>query len=201
MFTYWFTSNCFSLGQVALLRLPLIRNKFGIPERIKHPPSALPQNGGLIESMKKGEHSLVHSILMTESLSCCRYDLFTFAGPGWKNAQLAQQLEERERRIKNHLNLAAKGQSQLHRSFVFALTLWHWCSAYIKCSSMYFVCQFIQHNPLKPLQKEKALPLVATDGPILANHWCHHFLDKLVNLGGNFRCALLLIKNRLVHLD
>lgn len=30
--------------------------------------------------------------------------------PGWKNAQLAQQLEERERRIKNHLDLAAKGE-------------------------------------------------------------------------------------------
>lgn len=29
---------------------------------------------------------------------------------GWKNAQLAQQLEERDRRIKNHLDLAAKGK-------------------------------------------------------------------------------------------
>ncbi|KAG7999437.1 Mitochondrial inner membrane protein OXA1L [Nibea albiflora] len=29
--------------------------------------------------------------------------------PGWKNAQMAQQLQERERRIKNHLDLAAKG--------------------------------------------------------------------------------------------
>lgn len=28
---------------------------------------------------------------------------------GWKNAQLAQQLEERERRIKNHLDIASKG--------------------------------------------------------------------------------------------
>lgn len=81
VFTYWLTSNCFSLGQVALLRHPLIRDKFKIPERIKHPASAMPQNDGLIESMKKG----------------------------WKNAQLAQQLEERERRIKNHLDLAAKG--------------------------------------------------------------------------------------------
>lgn len=30
--------------------------------------------------------------------------------PGWKNAQLANQLEEREKRIKGHLDLAAKGQ-------------------------------------------------------------------------------------------
>uniref|UniRef100_UPI0037E74A48 mitochondrial inner membrane protein OXA1L n=1 Tax=Semicossyphus pulcher TaxID=241346 RepID=UPI0037E74A48 len=81
VFTYWLTSNCFSLGQVALLRHPLVRDRLGIPERIKHPASAMPQNDGLIESMKKG----------------------------WKNAQLAQQLEERDRRIKNHLDLAAKG--------------------------------------------------------------------------------------------
>ncbi|XP_030609623.1 mitochondrial inner membrane protein OXA1L isoform X2 [Archocentrus centrarchus] len=81
IFTYWLTSNCFSLCQVALLRHPVIRNKLKIPERIKHPDSAMPQSDGLIESMKKG----------------------------WKNAQLAQQLEERERRIKNHLDLAAKG--------------------------------------------------------------------------------------------
>lgn len=81
VFTYWLTSNCFSLGQVALLKHPLVREKLRIPERIQHPPSALPQNEGFIVSMKKG----------------------------WKNAQLAQQLEERERRIKNHLDLAAKG--------------------------------------------------------------------------------------------
>ncbi|XP_070710398.1 mitochondrial inner membrane protein OXA1L [Pempheris klunzingeri] len=81
VFTYWLTSNCFSLGQVALLKHPYVRKKLNIPERIKHSPSALPQNEGFIESMKKG----------------------------WKNAQLAQQLQERERRIKNHLDLAAKG--------------------------------------------------------------------------------------------
>lgn len=81
VFTYWMTSNCFSLGQVALLKHPLVREKLKIPERIQHPASALPQNEGFIQSMKKG----------------------------WKNAQLAQQLAERERRIKNHLDLAAKG--------------------------------------------------------------------------------------------
>ncbi|XP_041635736.1 mitochondrial inner membrane protein OXA1L [Cheilinus undulatus] len=81
VFTYWLTSNCFSLGQVALLKHPLVRQKLRIPERIQHPASAMPQNEGFIESMKKG----------------------------WKNAQLAQQMEERDRRIKNHLDLAAKG--------------------------------------------------------------------------------------------
>uniref|UniRef100_A0A3B5AIU8 OXA1L mitochondrial inner membrane protein n=1 Tax=Stegastes partitus TaxID=144197 RepID=A0A3B5AIU8_9TELE len=81
VFTYWLTSNCFSLAQVALLRHPLVRQRFKIPERIKHPAAVMPQQDGLLDSMKKG----------------------------WKNAQLAQQLEERERRIKNHLDLAAKG--------------------------------------------------------------------------------------------
>ncbi|XP_059363366.1 mitochondrial inner membrane protein OXA1L-like [Carassius carassius] len=81
VFTYWMTSNLFSLGQVALLRHPVVREKLCIPERITHPPSALPPDEGFIKSIKKG----------------------------WKNAQLAQQLEERERRIKGHLDLAAKG--------------------------------------------------------------------------------------------
>uniref|UniRef100_A0A8C9SFD1 OXA1L mitochondrial inner membrane protein n=1 Tax=Scleropages formosus TaxID=113540 RepID=A0A8C9SFD1_SCLFO len=81
VFTYWLTSNLFSLGQVALLRHPAVRRKLNIPERIKHPSSALPKNEGFIKSIKTG----------------------------WKNAQLAQQLEERENRIKNHLDLAAKG--------------------------------------------------------------------------------------------
>ncbi|XP_059210711.1 mitochondrial inner membrane protein OXA1L isoform X2 [Centropristis striata] len=81
VFTYWLTSNSFSLAQVALLRHPLVRERLRIPERIKHPTDALPKNEGLIQNMKKG----------------------------WKNANLAYQLEERERRIKNHLDLAAKG--------------------------------------------------------------------------------------------
>ncbi|KAK5848281.1 hypothetical protein PBY51_005909 [Eleginops maclovinus] len=81
VFTYWLTSNCFSLGQVALLRHPFVRDKLKIPARIQHPSSAMPQNEGLIESLKKG----------------------------WKNAQLAQQLAEREKRINNHLDLASKG--------------------------------------------------------------------------------------------
>ncbi|CAL8377784.1 unnamed protein product [Boreogadus saida] len=81
VFTYWLTSNSFSLCQVALLRHPWVREKLSIPQKIVHPASALPANDGFVESLKKG----------------------------WKNAQLGQQLEERERRIKNHLELAAKG--------------------------------------------------------------------------------------------
>ncbi|XP_036374816.1 mitochondrial inner membrane protein OXA1L-like [Megalops cyprinoides] len=81
VFTYWLTSNVFSLGQVALLRHPAVRQRLNIPERITHPPAAMPPSEGFIKSIKTG----------------------------WKNAQLSQQLQERERRIKNHLDLAARG--------------------------------------------------------------------------------------------
>ncbi|XP_043100060.1 mitochondrial inner membrane protein OXA1L [Puntigrus tetrazona] len=81
VFTYWMTSNLFSLGQVALLRHPFVRQKLRIPERVTHQPSALPPNDGLIKSIKEG----------------------------WKNAQLAHELEEREKRIKGHLEMAARG--------------------------------------------------------------------------------------------
>ncbi|XP_072543740.1 mitochondrial inner membrane protein OXA1L [Salminus brasiliensis] len=81
VFTYWLTSNLFSLGQVALLKHPAIRKFFRIPVSIVHPPSALPSNEGLIKSFKKG----------------------------WKDVQVAHQLEERERRIKGHLDIASKG--------------------------------------------------------------------------------------------
>ncbi|XP_060769699.1 mitochondrial inner membrane protein OXA1L [Neoarius graeffei] len=81
VFTYWMTSNLFSLGQVALLRHPAVREKLRIPPRVTHAPSALPPSDGFVESVRKG----------------------------WKNAQLAHQLQERERRIKDHLDIAAKG--------------------------------------------------------------------------------------------
>ncbi|XP_043914314.1 mitochondrial inner membrane protein OXA1L isoform X2 [Protopterus annectens] len=81
VFTYWMTSNVFSLAQVAFLNIPAVREKLKIPERVQHDPSVLPKSEGFIKSMKTG----------------------------WKNAQLAQQLEERERKIKHHLDIAAKG--------------------------------------------------------------------------------------------
>ncbi|KAI4808258.1 hypothetical protein KUCAC02_000322 [Chaenocephalus aceratus] len=51
VFTYWLTSNCFSLGQVALLRHPLVRERLKIPAMIPHP---IPANSdGLLESIRK----------------------------------------------------------------------------------------------------------------------------------------------------
>ncbi|XP_069796943.1 mitochondrial inner membrane protein OXA1L [Narcine bancroftii] len=81
VFTYWLTSNLFSLLQVGFLRIPVVRQKLRIPERIKHDPALLPSREGFIKGMKSG----------------------------WKNAQAAQQMAERERRIKQHLDIAAKG--------------------------------------------------------------------------------------------
>ncbi|XP_040272787.1 mitochondrial inner membrane protein OXA1L [Bufo bufo] len=81
VFTYWVTSNFFSIAQVAFLRIPAVRKKLRIPEHIKHDASVLPQQEGFIKSLKNG----------------------------WKNAQLAQDLEQREHKIKHHLDIAAKG--------------------------------------------------------------------------------------------
>lgn len=138
VFTYWLTSNCFSLGQVALLRLPVVREKFNIPEKIKHPASALPQNDGFVQSIKKGGFLYAgwRNLIIQLFNVCC----WSFCA-GWKNAQLAQQLEERERRIKNHLDLAAKGQShrficqlcQLNARFVHILLT--------KCLKWYKKCK------------------------------------------------------------
>lgn len=54
VFTYWMTSNLFSLGQVALLRHPAVRKKLRIPAHIIHPTSALPPSEGFVESVRKG---------------------------------------------------------------------------------------------------------------------------------------------------
>ncbi|XP_073431569.1 mitochondrial inner membrane protein OXA1L [Dendrobates tinctorius] len=81
VFTYWVTSNFFSIAQVAFLRIPAVRQKLRIPEQIKHDSSVLPTQDGFIKSMKSG----------------------------WNNAQLAQQLNDREHKIKHHLDIAAKG--------------------------------------------------------------------------------------------
>lgn len=81
VFMYWLSSNLFSLSQVACLRIPAVRNVLKIPQRVVHDASKLPPREGFLQSFKKG----------------------------WKNAELTHQLQERERRIQNHLELAARG--------------------------------------------------------------------------------------------
>ncbi|XP_020863879.1 mitochondrial inner membrane protein OXA1L isoform X1 [Phascolarctos cinereus] len=81
VFIYWFSSNLFSLAQVGFLQIPAVRTWLCIPKRIIHEPSQLPTQEGLIKSLKTG----------------------------WKNAQTAHQLKEREHRMRDHLQLAARG--------------------------------------------------------------------------------------------
>ncbi|KAM6180497.1 mitochondrial inner membrane protein OXA1L [Erethizon dorsatum] len=81
VFVYWLSSNMFSLVQVSCLRIPAVRTVLKIPPRIVHDPDRLPPREGLITGFKKG----------------------------WKNAEIAHQLRERERRMQNHLELAARG--------------------------------------------------------------------------------------------
>lgn len=81
VFMYWFSSNMFSLGQVLCLRIPAVRTVLKIPQRVVHDSSTLLPREGFIKSFKRG----------------------------WKNAEMAHQLQERERRMQNHLELAARG--------------------------------------------------------------------------------------------
>ncbi|XP_072693978.1 mitochondrial inner membrane protein OXA1L [Canis lupus baileyi] len=81
VFMYWLSSNMFSLGQVACLRIPAVRTILKIPQRVVHDSNKLLPREGFLKSFKRG----------------------------WKNAELAHQLQERERRMQNQLELAARG--------------------------------------------------------------------------------------------
>ncbi|XP_035970721.1 mitochondrial inner membrane protein OXA1L [Halichoerus grypus] len=81
VFMYWLSSNMFSLVQVACLRIPAVRTILKIPQRVVHDSNKLLPREGFVKSFKRG----------------------------WKNAELAHQLKERERRMQNHLELAARG--------------------------------------------------------------------------------------------
>ncbi|XP_023562703.1 mitochondrial inner membrane protein OXA1L [Octodon degus] len=81
VFVYWLSSNMFSLVQVTCLRIPAVRTVLKIPQRVVHDPAKLPPKEGFFEGFKKG----------------------------WKDAELKQKLREREHRMQNHLELAARG--------------------------------------------------------------------------------------------
>ncbi|XP_041490060.1 mitochondrial inner membrane protein OXA1L [Microtus oregoni] len=81
VFMYWLSSNLFSLCQVACLRIPAVCTVLKIPQRVVHDPDQLPPREGFLKSFKTG----------------------------WKNAELAHQLREREQRMQKHLDLAARG--------------------------------------------------------------------------------------------
>ncbi|NXV09717.1 OXA1L protein, partial [Cettia cetti] len=86
VFTYWLTSNSFSLLQTGLLRVPALRAKLGVAPPLATPPATPPghapqSKGGIFRQLKKE----------------------------WREAQATHEAEQRRWRLKNHLNLAAKG--------------------------------------------------------------------------------------------
>ncbi|KAM7001041.1 mitochondrial inner membrane protein OXA1L [Passerculus sandwichensis] len=90
IFTYWLTSNSFSLLQTGLLRVPALRAKLGVAPPLATPPATPPatptgpaqrSKGGILNQLKKE----------------------------WREAQATHEAEQRQWRLRNHLNLAAKG--------------------------------------------------------------------------------------------
>ncbi|KAG8140969.1 hypothetical protein E2320_003587, partial [Naja naja] len=71
IFTYWLTSNLFSIMQILLFRLPAARAFFHIPERVEHNPKSLPPQEDFLKSVKEG----------------------------WQNVKMAHQLDERQKVI------------------------------------------------------------------------------------------------------
>ncbi|XP_077982453.1 mitochondrial inner membrane protein OXA1L-like [Glandiceps talaboti] len=81
VFTYWCTSNAFTLSQIALLKIPQVRTYFDIPERIQHQPKDLqPATGGFFKSMKSG----------------------------FKNAEKAYEIHEREQALSGKYSKSGK---------------------------------------------------------------------------------------------
>ncbi|XP_006037156.2 mitochondrial inner membrane protein OXA1L-like, partial [Alligator sinensis] len=51
MITYWLTSNVLALVQVGLLRIPAVRTRLHIPERVKHKRELFPNNEGFFQNL------------------------------------------------------------------------------------------------------------------------------------------------------
>lgn len=109
---YWLSSNMFSLGQVACLRIPAVRTVLKIPQRVVHDPDKLPPREGFIKSFRqgKGPPSVKRTGDCGLEMGAGPMVFLPFLYTGWKNAEMAHQLQERERRMQNHLELAARGK-------------------------------------------------------------------------------------------
>ncbi|XP_066063736.1 mitochondrial inner membrane protein OXA1L-like [Chamaea fasciata] len=86
VFTYWLTSNSFSLLQTGLLRVPALRAKLGVAPPLDTPPVTPP---GHAPSAKGG--------------------IFKQLQKEWREAKATHEADQRRRRLRNHLQLAAKG--------------------------------------------------------------------------------------------
>ncbi|KAM6188372.1 mitochondrial inner membrane protein OXA1L [Sarcoramphus papa] len=81
VFTYWLTSNAFSLAQTGLLRVPALRARLRVPPPGTPAPSTPKPPGGVLGRLRQE----------------------------WREAQAVQRGEERQWRLRHHLDLAAKG--------------------------------------------------------------------------------------------
>ncbi|KAH8262389.1 hypothetical protein KR026_001431 [Drosophila bipectinata] len=87
--TYWACSNFISLGQVALLRIPSVRDYFKIEKMLTHAPSALPPKKGFVGGMKES----------------------------WDNMKISKEIEERQRL--DEIRFAKAGKGPLVKTFKY----------------------------------------------------------------------------------
>ncbi|KAH8380198.1 hypothetical protein KR009_009443 [Drosophila setifemur] len=88
--TYWACSNFISLGQVALLRIPAVRDYFKIEKMLTHSPSSLPgKKKGFVGGMKES----------------------------WDNMKITKEIEERQRL--DEIRFAKAGKGPLVKTFKF----------------------------------------------------------------------------------
>ncbi|EDW05095.1 GH23226 [Drosophila grimshawi] len=88
--TYWACSNFISLGQVALLRIPAVRDYFKIDKMLVHAPSSLPaKKKGFVGGMKES----------------------------WDNMKISKEIEERQRL--DEIRFAKAGKGPLVKTFKY----------------------------------------------------------------------------------
>jgi len=69
IFLYWMTSNTFSLAQVAVLKVPAVKNYFGIPEPMTiHPTTdSVVKQGSFFENLKAGYNNAKEAAIIKNS--------------------------------------------------------------------------------------------------------------------------------------
>uniref|UniRef100_W8BGV9 Mitochondrial inner membrane protein OXA1L n=1 Tax=Ceratitis capitata TaxID=7213 RepID=W8BGV9_CERCA len=88
--TYWACSNFISLGQVAMLRIPAVRDYFKIDRMVIHKPDNLPiKKKGFVKGMKES----------------------------WENMKISKEIEERQRL--DEIRFAKAGKGPLVKTFKY----------------------------------------------------------------------------------
>ena len=70
LFMYWITSSLFSIGQISLLKFPVVRAQLGIPEMVKHPPAEKSGEGFFASAMSSKPllYSVVSAVYLQGSI-------------------------------------------------------------------------------------------------------------------------------------